>query len=123
MRKGLFAVYIPLLMSLFFLKVNAWEYLEPIESGDYIYSILENDTAVLRNYLGTESNIIIPSTIDGLPSSRHITPTFSSGLVLRTTFEPTLQLFLMVAPMKHGSAILCNTLSTANTLSHSIPEL
>ena len=67
MRKGLFAVFIPLLMSLFFLKVNAWEYLEPIESGDYIYSILENDTAVLRNYLGTESNIIIPSTIDGLP--------------------------------------------------------
>ena len=60
------------------------------------------------------------STIDGFPSSRHSTPTFSSGLAFATTLLPDVQFAAIVAPIKQGSAILCKTLSTANTFSHSM---
>lgn len=34
------------------------------KSGDFIYTILKDDTAEIIKYLGTDKNVIIPSTVN-----------------------------------------------------------
>lgn len=41
-------------------------YAESIESGDYIYSVKADGTAVIDEYIGKEEEIIIPQYIDGI---------------------------------------------------------
>ena len=38
---------------------------ESIESGDYIYSVKADGTAVIDEYIGKEEEIVIPQYIDG----------------------------------------------------------
>ena len=56
------------LINIIMISTNAFALDTPQEykSGDFIYTYLKDDTAEIIKYLGTDNNIIIPSTVNGI---------------------------------------------------------
>ncbi len=60
-------IYLPLLLLL--LLIPARSSVEAIDSGEWSYTLLDDGSAKITAYYGWDTNITIPSTLDGHPVS------------------------------------------------------
>jgi len=61
--------------------VQAAEWVETVESGDYMYNLMDDGTAEIVEYMGTADKLVIPATLDG----HRVTTITSSALYDNST--------------------------------------
>ena len=60
-----------------------------IVSGDYVYTVLDDETVSIISYTGKETNVIIPSQLDGFTVSALGTGCFEDNRLLQTVILPS----------------------------------
>ena len=58
------------------------------ESGDYTYTVDDNGNATITSYNGSETNLVIPSSLDGFIVTEISSSTFSNNLNLKKITLP-----------------------------------